>query len=80
MVQGYAIVVMLAIATCRRATRAATLLYWVFGWYVLSKLLEALDYSVFNLGHIVSGHTLKHLAAAAAGVVVWRTLTRRTIA
>jgi len=28
---------------------------------------------------MVSGHTLKHLAAAAAGVAVWLMLTRRTL-
>ncbi len=41
-------------------------LYWVFAWYVLSKLLETFDPQVIELGHVVSGHTLKHLAAAIA--------------
>ncbi len=36
--------------------------------YVLAKVLESLDSQVFGLGRIVSGHTLKHLAAAVA---VW---------
>jgi hypothetical protein len=34
------------------------------GFYVLAKAFEALDRQIFQLGHLVSGHTLKHLAAA----------------
>ena len=33
--------------------------------YAVAKVFEALDTQVFALGGIVSGHTLKHLAAAA---------------
>jgi hypothetical protein len=33
------------------------------GFYGLSKLFELLDVVIFNMGGIVSGHTLKHLAA-----------------
>jgi hypothetical protein len=32
--------------------------------YAAAKILELADQEVFGLGHIVSGHTLKHLAAA----------------
>jgi hypothetical protein len=31
------------------------------------------------MGHIVSGHTLKHIAAAAAGYFVCRMLWRRKL-
>ena len=34
--------------------------------YLGAKLLETLDHQVFALGGVVSGHTLKHLAAAAS--------------
>ena len=34
--------------------------------YGLSKVLESFDLTVYALGEIVSGHTLKHLAAAAS--------------
>jgi hypothetical protein len=37
------------------------------------------DGQVFALGHVVSGHTLKHLAAAAAGYWILRMLKRRDI-
>jgi hypothetical protein len=50
----------------------------VVGFYVLAKILETADRQVFGLGRIVSGHTLKHLAAAAAGYWILRMLQKRT--
>ena len=48
---------------------------WVVVWYGLSKVLEHFDTEVFDLlGHWVSGHTLKHLAAAMSAFVVFRML------
>jgi hypothetical protein len=50
----------------------------VAGWYGVSKFLEHFDRQVFDLlNHSVSGHTLKHLAAAAATFVVLRVLLAR---
>jgi hypothetical protein len=41
--------------------------YWrILGWYAAAKILEAADGPIFAAGGIVSGHTLKHLAAAWA--------------
>jgi hypothetical protein len=42
--------------------------YWVAAaaLYALAKLLEYYDHEVYSVGGILSGHTLKHLAAAAA--------------
>jgi len=37
----------------------------VFGFYALAKLFELADKSILRFGHFVSGHTLKHLVAAA---------------
>ena len=37
-----------------------------FALYLLAKVCEQLDARIFALGEIVSGHTLKHLLAAAA--------------
>jgi hypothetical protein len=43
------------------------LLGWVIFWYVVAKLLEHFDDEVLRLaGGVVSGHSLKHMAAAAA--------------
>ncbi len=47
------------------------------GFYVLAKILESLDRQIFSLGHQVSGHTLKHLAAALSAYWILRMLQRR---
>lgn len=47
--------------------------YWVTALvaYVVAKLFEMADGEIFALGHLVSGHTLKHvMAAASVGCVV----------
>jgi hypothetical protein len=47
----------------------------VIVFYVLAKLFELGDATIFDAtGHIVSGHTLKHLAAALAAWPVISTL------
>jgi hypothetical protein len=48
------------------------------GFYVLAKILEMTDRQIFNFGHITSGHTLKHLAAALGIYWVFRMLARRS--
>ena len=50
------------------------------GVYMLSKLAEYYDGAIFTLtGEIISGHSLKHLLAAAALFVVYRMLLRRAM-
>lgn len=49
----------------------------VFGFYALAKVLEFFDRPIFVALHVVSGHTLKHLAAAAAGYCILRMLQKR---
>ena len=48
--------------------------YWVAAamLYALAKLLEYYDHEVYSFGGILSGHTLKHLAAAAACFAILR--------
>ena len=79
LLQGYAVIVLLIMAVLHRSryTRANDL-YLIFGWYVLAKLLELFDAQVLAHSHLVSGHSLKHVAAAAAGFVACRMLMRRT--
>ena len=79
--QGYVMVVVLLIVILypSRYTRARVL-YYVFAWYVLSKVLEALDAEIFGIGHVVSGHTLKHLAAAGSGFAACWMLAGRAVA
>jgi len=76
-VQAYsALVLLLALVLPKRYTRTSDLAV-VVGFYALAKALEILDKPIFAVGHIVSGHTLKHLAAAAAGYWILRMLEKR---
>ncbi len=48
--------------------------------YGLAKVAELGDVPIFRLGGVVSGHTLKHLVAAAGiGILVWMLLRRRCV-
>lgn len=59
-----AIILMIALFPPRH-DGTAKYLFWTLGWYVAAKLLEHFDPQIFALtGHLVSGHTLKHVAAA----------------
>jgi hypothetical protein len=49
----------------------------VVGFYALAKVLEMSDKQIFRAGHVVSGHTLKHLAAAMAGYWIVRMIRMR---
>jgi hypothetical protein len=56
--------------------------YWIIAaaLYALAKVFEFSDQAIFSLGYVVSGHTLKHLAAAAACLMILRYFqTRRPI-
>jgi hypothetical protein len=76
-VQVYsALVLLVALIFPQRYTRGADLAV-VVGFYVLAKALESLDRPIFAAGHVVSGHTLKHLAAATAGYYILRMVRSR---
>jgi hypothetical protein len=50
----------------------------VFCFYVMAKIFETADRGIFSLDrHAISGHTLKHLAAGAAGFWILRMLQKR---
>ena len=53
--------------------------YWLIAaaLYALAKLFEFYDRAIYSAGTILSGHTLKHLAAAAACVAVLRYFQKR---
>ena len=80
LLQAYAVLVLLMLAVLHpsRYTRASDL-YFIFGWYVLAKILESFDAQVLAYHHIVSGHTLKHVAAAAAGFLACNMLMKRRL-
>ena len=49
------------------------------GWYAAAKVFEALDRPIYDaLGAFLSGHTLKHVAAALATACFVRHVARRT--
>ena len=50
----------------------------VFGFYVLAKIFETADRQIFSIDqHTISGHTLKHLAAGAAGFWILGMIRKR---
>ncbi|HEX4489194.1 MAG TPA: hypothetical protein VH088_23175 [Terriglobales bacterium] len=76
-VQIYAgLVLLMALAFPAKYTRSRDLGV-VVGFYALAKLLETLDRPIFAALHLVSGHTLKHLAGGAAGYWILRMLQNR---
>jgi len=76
-VQLYALLALLvALFLSPRYTHGSYLLV-VAGLYVLAKIYESQDLPIFSVGHSVSGHTLKHLAAGAAGLCIVGMLEKR---
>ncbi len=49
------------------------------GAYALAKVLELGDSAIFSAGHLISGHSLKHLAAAAGVSFLVAALKRRRL-
>jgi hypothetical protein len=49
------------------------------GWYLAAKILELhpVDHGIFSLGKVLSGHTLKHFAAAAGAFCIYLFLKNR---
>ena len=78
-VQVYAVVVLLLFLFLPTRYTHSSYLGVVVGLYVLAKLLETFDRQVFALGHLVSGHTLKHIVAGLAGYWILRMLQRRKL-
>jgi hypothetical protein len=78
-VQVYAILILLLLLLVPAKYTRSSDFAVVVGFYVLAKILEESDRPVFALGHLVSGHTLKHLAAAAAGYWILRMLQKRVL-
>jgi hypothetical protein len=63
--------------TLRPGRRPAGPLIAGIALYAVGKAAELADRGVFLLGGLVSGHTLKHVLAAAAAVLIARWLTGR---
>jgi hypothetical protein len=61
-----------------RYTRSSDVIV-ALAWYLLAKVLEAgpVDYGIYNLGHLTSGHALKHLAAGVGAYWLYRMVRDR---
>lgn len=63
--------VILALFLKPRYTRGSDLAV-LAGFYVLAKLTETFDNQIFSLGQMLSGHTIKHIAAAVGSYwILW---------
>ncbi|HTU66251.1 MAG TPA: ceramidase domain-containing protein [Steroidobacteraceae bacterium] len=72
------IVLVIAIFPARRYTHGSLLL-WAAVFYGVAKVFETFDLAVYRmLGGTLSGHTIKHLFAAAAVFAIVRQLRQRT--
>jgi hypothetical protein len=76
-VQLYSLLALLAALLLPPRYTQGSYVLVVAGLYVLAKLSEAADRRIFSLGHLISGHTLKHLAAGTAGFCILRMLQKR---
>jgi hypothetical protein len=61
------------------APRFSGTIYWLIAamLYALAKLFEFYDSAIYSAGNILSGHTLKHFAAAAACGALLRYFQKR---
>jgi hypothetical protein len=61
------------------APRFSGAIYWLIAaaLYALAKLFEFYDSAIYSAGTILSGHTLKHFAAAAACGALLRYFQKR---
>jgi hypothetical protein len=73
---GMALVLTLALATPMRGA-VGLKLGWVIFFYVVAKAFELADHQIYEAsGHLISGHSLKHLVAALAGLPVLAALRK----
>jgi hypothetical protein len=73
-----AVVVLLLVLYRDGPSRSGRYIWAALALYGLAKVFEALDAPIFEIGGVVSGHTLKHLAAAAGIVPLAVMIRRRT--
>ena len=72
------LVVLLSLLLPSRYTHGYDI-YKVIGLYALAKLAETLDQQIFDLGQVISGHTVKHLLAAWAIWWIVKMLQKRSL-
>lgn len=75
---SFAVLVLLGVLFPSRYTRGG-MLFAVLAAYTAAKLFEQFDREIYELGHWISGHTLKHLAGAVAVWLIIRSLAHRSV-
>lgn len=70
------VIILLGIYFRSRYTRGADV-YTALAFYGCAKLAEFADRQIYDLGHVISGHTAKHLLAAGAIYWIVRMLRKR---
>jgi hypothetical protein len=76
-VQLYAMLAVILVLFLKpRYTRGSDLAV-LAGFYVVAKLTETFDNQIFSFGQLLSGHTIKHVAAAAGSYWILRMLEKR---
>lgn len=73
-----AVVLVVSLLYRSRYTQGAAI-FGLAAAYGLAKFVEAYDREIYALGDLLSGHTLKHLAAAMGIWILLRALQRRTL-
>lgn len=80
LLQAWAVLLVPAILLLFDAPTTRTRDLWIaLGLYVLAKVFEQEDVRIYGLGGVVSGHTLKHLSAAAASSMFAVHVRRRAL-
>jgi hypothetical protein len=67
---------LIAILFPSRYTRGR-IVFLVFAVYVFAKVFELLDGAVYSMGHVVSGHVIKHIIAALGAYLILYMLQSR---
>lgn len=63
--------------TCRPTIGNRKFFWWMLLFYLIAKIFEFMDPAVLAYGNLLSGHTLKHLAAALTPAIFLYALTQR---
>ncbi|MGB5617316.1 MAG: hypothetical protein WBM78_10780, partial [Desulfobacterales bacterium] len=80
LVQFLPMIVIPVILVCFNSVFTKTGGYWLLlSAYVIAKLCEHFDREIFSVVGLVSGHTLKHLAAAVGIYLLLVSFRRRRI-
>ena len=78
LVQFLPILILPIILICFKSCYTLTIGYWLlFRAYVVAKGFEYFDTTIYNFGHLLSGHTLKHFAAALGVFLLIKTYQNR---